>query len=459
MVQWDMAAVIVAMISVSLMLSPATLSILRAAHRLVLLCLRPTSGRCERLEWSDIPEGVLAECETNCPRSGSWATPHDNCWNSSIGSTFPKAWTSAARREKWVRKPKQLDPTKKYIRTDVRTLKAYLLMNRYKGTTWDSKTGKSVDQGPTIQFSDVNGVLTAHLYCHPRRHHCGRTKLEVERILNGYPQQYQEFISVSQVSMQGTRKITHPPMPAKSVLIPSPIREVEDVYRGGWIIGVGLDVRGIRLSTLWYPPVSTIGHVLEAETMALHGHTVKYLNPEYRAISRVRLVLSRLLEEFPDEGAIVWTLQFMDVFFKSYYKDKEYPGLQNVNHGPTSSADVEQLATGCPVPPHIHSFWEWYIHNSQLFPGGATFYDRSYGAMLKAEEWVRVMQLFNMAQPLAEKDVILLRGRLLPVLRAVARGVYDVLGRPAMIRDRLPEMPELNGKKYIYLHECTGEEE
>src|SRR5256885_5487230 len=124
MVQWDMAAVIVAMIGVPLMLSPATLSMLRAAYRLVLQCLRPISGRCERLEWSDIPEGVLRVCGANCPRPGSWITPHDNCWNSSIGSTFPRAWSSAARREKWVRKPKQLDPTKKYIRTDVRTIKA-----------------------------------------------------------------------------------------------------------------------------------------------------------------------------------------------------------------------------------------------------------------------------------------------------------------------------------------------
>ena len=59
MPQWDLAAVMVAIVAIPLAISPAVSNLIRDIYLAFLRTLWPASTRCEQLGWDDIHEGVL----------------------------------------------------------------------------------------------------------------------------------------------------------------------------------------------------------------------------------------------------------------------------------------------------------------------------------------------------------------------------------------------------------------
>lgn len=124
MPQWDLAAVVVAILAVALAMSPAASSFIWGLCRVLLRAMWPASARCERLGWDDIKEGVLHRCSSpkeNCQHIGTYGTT--TSWDVTIGSLF-----TTIPRGNFVKKPKQLHFSTKYARTDTETLKALLVM-------------------------------------------------------------------------------------------------------------------------------------------------------------------------------------------------------------------------------------------------------------------------------------------------------------------------------------------
>src|ERR1700726_1291212 len=127
MVRWDVFAAIVALVGIPLMLNPSTIWVLKALVFFLARFLLQDGAYCERLEWRDIPAGLLHECDRNCTTScDNLSFRHyeqeihtdKDCFGCPIAKAFHRCWISSARREQRVRKPIQLDLKRKYIRTD-----------------------------------------------------------------------------------------------------------------------------------------------------------------------------------------------------------------------------------------------------------------------------------------------------------------------------------------------------
>lgn len=81
---------------------------------------------------------------------------HEDCFKSTLGEVFARAWTLASRREKRVIKPTQLDVQRPYIASCRTTLRAYTLLTQ--------PGGMEDDVGSVVSFKSVGGILTAHLH-------------------------------------------------------------------------------------------------------------------------------------------------------------------------------------------------------------------------------------------------------------------------------------------------------
>jgi hypothetical protein len=119
-----------------------------------------------------------------------------------------------------VRKLKDLDLGTRYIRTDPIVLKAiYFLFHRLAASEYH-------ESGARIVIEDFGSTTTGYITPGPLPISYSRielTKKELERILDGYPPWYSEYLIL-----------------ANGDSIPHPIKSMDDVARGGWIVAIGL---------------------------------------------------------------------------------------------------------------------------------------------------------------------------------------------------------------------------
>ena len=461
MVQWDLVAVIVALVAIPLMISPNALQALRSCFVLVYRNLYPVTAQCERLQWSDVPDGYIFNCPNDCSGSSDLRQDAD-CLQSTLGSFFQRAWVSPSRRNRTVPKPKQLSLDTHYVRSDTKLLKAYLLMNPILHDN--------------IRFHDLGGVLTAHLVIKHRRwvpspgpdllyerhipHRCTLTKREIELILEGYPPDYSEQILIQQ-EQQATSS-------AQSISVPSPIRERADIHRGGWIIGAALNCYNKDLSRtaaiLSDYEFAQIGHVMEPTERPNQNHPNRWARsndflPRQRAVLRVRHVFLEILKVMPDqETTIKAALEFINIFFSGSY---------DVEAG---DVDAYRLPNNrMPIPRHFPpSMFQRIVQEANLYrlsTPETDYHSRGFAARLSGPEWARAMGIFNNFESLSSEDAEFLRPRLIHVVQAAATGVWDVLGdRYEEKFPELPDLPELRERRYIYIYDCKqgqthGEEE
>ncbi|OTB08623.1 hypothetical protein M426DRAFT_316635 [Hypoxylon sp. CI-4A] len=197
--------------------------------------LRRRRRRYMRFQWRDIPQGDVHHCEIH-PMLSSSCSPLNKdhqrgkeCWKSgaSLASCFNTAWEISAKRPRYTESvPKALPLGPQYVCTDAATVLAFALCTA-------SCNGKLTDG---LSFGDTkvecetlyDGTTVAHIsgsfQCEKRKPF---TKLELERMLRGYPPWYREKLT--------TRA---------HVQLPFPIYRERDISRAGWIIAIGLVEKG-----------------------------------------------------------------------------------------------------------------------------------------------------------------------------------------------------------------------
>jgi hypothetical protein len=402
-------AAIIALIGLPLMLSnSATWLMLRIISRFTRL-LSFESSNCERLEWSDIPDGPLRENNpkpTRRHQCDQYQTPcfeHDGkqCFNSTLGKVFQKAWTSPQQRNRRVFKPYQLHPRKSYVRIDEKVLMAYVLMSRELGYSNDREV---------VQFKEVDGLLTAHLIAKKAQLHF-RTKHEIDMILDGYPPFYLATIQVSD-----------------TVQVKSPISSHDDVTRAGWIVAIALDSHNT-------PPLKMHNMGFRCEypkgwerSRLTDGYFDWMSTTMVNSVKRFGEVLENLQISFPDDERIRCAISiFSDLVTGEY--------------------DVS-----CTIPQRRL--------NGYPTLGSAKYYEtREYRFKLSKDQWELAMGVFNPLEPLTQEARELFRDHMVPILQAAIVGLLHVFlyehyrTWPRRAR-KLPTFPEVQGHRYIYLTCC-----
>ena len=435
MVPWDTFAVIVALVAIPLTTSPTVLQAIKSLYLFLYRKLYPITAQCERLQWADVPDGYLFNCPDDC-RGSSDLHQDADCLESTLGSFFRRAWVSPSRRDKTVPKPKQLSLDTRYVRSDTKLLKAYILMNPFLHDN--------------IRFHDIDGVLTAHLLTkheglhwyglstsEMRRyipHRCTLTKREIELILEGYPPDYSEQVLISQ-----DQSITNSTI---CVSVPSPIQERADIHRGGWIIGTALhryfkDLQTTKADTV-HQEIPRIGHLMESTTLQVRDQTIDDFLPRQRAVLRIRHVLYRIMEAMPDEKALVRAaLEFLDPLFMPPCDENSFP-FPNKHFPPSMFRIILKKA-----------------RLYRLSTPETDYFSRKFAARLSGVEWTRAMKIFNQLDSLSPEDIDFLRLRLVHILQAATTGVWDIY-RPSYqyISPVLPDIPELREGRHVYIYDC-----
>jgi hypothetical protein len=217
--------------------------------------LRLKSTICRSLIWSEVPEGYLHQCEHQpiwAPRICEQRPPADSseaCWESVIGKSLNVGWKERGT----VKKPASLSRDVKYLRTDMKTIMAFVIRNNGGDCSrmmngafpdWEAaiRSGNfeiNLSRGLAIKFERVDHVLTAHisggspgcpergpgpLTTSPRSTSTALTKSEMDTILNGYPPFYREDM----------RSATD------GLPLENPLRSLKDKSRGGWVVATEL---------------------------------------------------------------------------------------------------------------------------------------------------------------------------------------------------------------------------
>jgi hypothetical protein len=269
MADWGMAAVFVAIIALCFSNPQA-----KGIHSLLSNIQRwiwPSNASCEEILWKDIPDGKVHQCTGFCSHWG----PHQqqmSCWKTTLARVFNFASISSSRR---TRKPDELAFNKHFLRTDVDTILAFLLLtvDERRCLSWNSNSLRFGDT--IITLREHCGVLVAHLRGNINSKYIDLTKHEIQMMLLGYPPYYREKVTVS-----------HGPC------LPHPIRDARDIKRAGWINAAGLSTIP-PLALYIRPPVD--------------NHIPFYTGTGFGdALIRVRDVLQDvILKKFPNDQNVL----------------------------------------------------------------------------------------------------------------------------------------------------------
>ncbi|KAH7303233.1 hypothetical protein B0I35DRAFT_498671 [Stachybotrys elegans] len=376
-VSWDALAAVVALIGLRVILAGPATALLSIIANYCQRLFWHQGSTCERLEWSDIKEGPLRDA---IPQRNNFDVDHyaiqsfkhcdKRCLDSTLGQVFQYSWIHASRREKRVFKPYQLSPAKKYVRTDAKTLKAFVMLGH----------------GVRVKLTRVGGVLTAHLgvdsESQPQLH--SRTKKEVDMILQGYPPFYLEKIVVTD-----------------TVHVPSPIQSRDDITRGGWIVGVGLD-------SSWTPPIST--HNMNFGFSLPDGWKTPY-DWRYRdgeswkqtcmayAVRRFGEVVDKIQGLFPHDVRVQAASKIFDDLRTGTFHLAQKRPFACLRYYPDIS-DPEQR--------------KWWLQGR-------------YRSQLDAPQWQQAMAAFNHSGPLEPEEEDLFRDHMLPILQAAIKGMITYI--------------------------------
>ncbi|PVH92342.1 hypothetical protein DM02DRAFT_733756 [Periconia macrospinosa] len=412
-IRWDAMAAFVALIGLPLMLSGGAAWLMSRITSRFMRWLWPQGSTCERLQWSDIPNGPLRENDPKPTRYHScdqYKTPyfkHDDrrCLNSTLGMVFQKAWTSPQQRDRRVFKPYQLDPRKIYVRIDEKVLRAYVLMSREDSGGYQNESHK------VVQFKEIDGVLTAHLTAARAQLHY-RTKQEIEMILQGYPPFYLATIHVSD-----------------TVQAKSPISSYDDVTRAGWIVAIGLDSHRT-------PPLKThnMGIGCDLPEGWKHRKSCAWITTTMvYSVKRFGEALENLQVSFPNDERIKCANEiFSDLTTGKYNISNTRPQDQLYRYPALLTTDYYET--------------------------------REYRLELGKDQWELAMCAFNRLEPLTHEGKELFRNFMVPILQAAIVGLLHVFlyehyrNRPQMAW-KLPTFSEIQGRKHIYLTSCESVED
>ncbi|KAF2107183.1 hypothetical protein BDV96DRAFT_606765 [Lophiotrema nucula] len=236
MVDWNLVAVVIALLAYPVQLLSVQPTVARSLGRLFIWLDR---------EWSHLPEGsphlqnvASHKCsESECADDTSFNKRlNSGSWSRVLGLLFPPAWSSAEREK--VKKPIALSPWRTYIRTDADTLLVYVYTHlvqyerNYLGT-WDEFSPDEAFEY-FIKLEEHGGVLIgtrSNRWYYPdcRELHDWlkeMTKARMNVELAGWI-----AYSITQLRLENGADI------------PSPILTKKDLRRGGWVLALAMTSR------------------------------------------------------------------------------------------------------------------------------------------------------------------------------------------------------------------------
>jgi hypothetical protein len=391
--EWGLPALIVALCAIVLTVSPVSLHFFASLVRPVVVLLWPRSGRCESLDWHQVPDGPLHKCcdpARTCSHVGDIASP----------KTFESMLTGffAIKRGTYVRKPKQLRLDTQYYRTDTKTLKVFLaLLN----TREVFSAFNMSDEPFRLVFQPVGSLMTAYMTVKtsvpaPRFGHyrLDVSKLEMELILQGYPPWYQNPMQLGR-----GREVQHP------------ILDESDLSRGGWIIAVGLS-----------PTLPITRHFwTKADKLKIVD----------RALNRIVACFANIELAYPGNPAVAKAHTVAKLVQKSSKSGFGYSGS--------------------------HLMMLYREHGFDALITSALRGSTELVEDLSDEQAVTAMNVFSFDEKLAQDQVAILEDRLEIVLQVCLLGVFKVLYHLYVVGSRhdrpCPIPVELEGDGYIYVRE------
>lgn len=248
MVDPAFGAMLVAVLSVPLVISPVPLQALKILLRWILTWLQSARTRCEVLCWTDLSQMPVQSCSRPCCAADAVNQPrHDllwepeKCYVHSFQQVLKLAWPRNTLRT--VAKPSYLALDTNYLRTDGNTLLTYILLI---SSSW-AKNDSSYDLtrirdtitfragGLRARFHTFNATGVGEMYLvghlddssHRTRiiKHCaaGLVKEEILSIIDGFPPFYRRQLTT-----------------LSGVPLDFPVHELADARRGGWLLAAGL---------------------------------------------------------------------------------------------------------------------------------------------------------------------------------------------------------------------------
>ncbi|KAI0131659.1 hypothetical protein F4776DRAFT_671640 [Hypoxylon sp. NC0597] len=225
--EWDMAAFAAAL---AIFVVPYIIKALKFLYEY----LRRRRRRYVCLQWADIPQGRVYQCASqsawhhSCFHVEKPHLPGNECWESasSLGSCFNRAWEISKRRPRYAKSiPEALPVGSQFLCTDARTVLAFAMctVDKKKSLYWHARS-LSFDNS-RIEYETLrDGTAVVHIQGSIQHQHSDKlTKVELQRLLSGYPPWYREtFVTRANIEL------------------PFPISSERDIGRAGWIIAVGL---------------------------------------------------------------------------------------------------------------------------------------------------------------------------------------------------------------------------
>lgn len=259
------------------------------------------AGHCERLLWSDIPDGPLHICTSrsllglccpsNYPYYQGFNFTEDAPWEDSISALFNQVrrWNDPGRQIPRVAKHSGIPLNQTAIRVDLKVVLAFALC-----TVMGVGEHASYNLEEVYAFKHIDDAFTCHLKGKPLR---SLTKLEAELLLRGYPPWYREQI------------------PTKYGFTIGFTMQDDDLYRGGWIIASAVGpiepvpvyfendaFRSID-RTYWARATRRVLEILE--------ETFKPAYPDDEDLTRTIVAVSRAVCSGTDSGS--WCLLSLNV--------------------------------------------------------------------------------------------------------------------------------------------------
>ena len=419
--RWDISAAFAAVIAIFLTISPSAVGLIQGIVKAALRKTIPHLGRCEKLEWSDIPDGPLHDCKSAtaycnniycvqevpvAPYSRDIAKlpphNHERCWANLASMVLSRAWDSASRRQATVRKPAGLAIDGAFLCTDVETLNVIRLF---------MPSGK-------LDFSVTGGCLVVHLKPEYLMHYPGLTKTEAAKIASGFLPWYRETLTT-----------------AGGVSLPTPLRELADTCRGGWIFGVGLSLQEPTKSYKLAPGVMSNITIDQESYAGLLGMT----SSVNRAFKRVQHAIDKLGTAFPDNPSIQ---QAQEIFRKSEL-NSIIPNTVGSWAGTLSILTAVMIGSG--------------LFQNILSDGYSikALKPRVWARSLTIEQCSVGIHTFNTLMPMSTDEVEVLRPVLRPIIQAAVFGLFEVC---RFRGERLLDLPEAKGRSRIFLRACSPDE-
>jgi hypothetical protein len=406
MAEWSLGSLIVAIIAVSLSfsLSPVVLSLLRGLSRFVRNTIWPDGTLCKQLTRNEVSLRNIHICSKwtgeGLPRYSHTNTLVTNppiCEHSLPSDFFS---LNAAVPPTFAKKPSDLDYGTTYLKMDTWTLGAYLLHWQDR-SHWQDKVSQ-----PRVEVKKVGDILVADVIADPQKlplHYwptiCHLTRDDVDGILRGYPPFYRKRL-----------------LTVGGQLVRHPIRDVDDIPRGGWIAAIGL-----------CQPFIVGKHRMKNPNLGPEESLAPLLYV-IRPFKRIFEVLDNFQKAFPD----VYLGYFCQMA-------KE---IRTHKRSTTSRSEA------------------WFYKSDLLEPfGGSRIKSQDYLRDLTAEQCQTAMDAFNNFDKPSEREVKILRPVLKKVLVAVLHGMHKAAewDECAGILDYL-DMPGLDKTtQVVYVKEEYGE--